>query len=189
MLIRLSTPSGLAVPLADVKEALRVSTSADDNKLTRLIRSETTRYEDFTGRIMLPTELEWRTSGWYYPQIIPTWPIREITEVAYLDVDHVEQVLDAADWYRADTDEGVEIGYTDAFSSPALSDRPNPVRLRFVAGYDEPGVSGSSDDPELDPVEQDQGVITAMVGWLHDRDEPMSDDLLRRMAGNRRIFR
>lgn len=185
MLIRLSTPEGLAAPLEDVKEALRVLTDDDDQLLTRLIRQETTRYEDFTGRIMLPTELEWRTSGWYYPRILPTWPIREITEVAYLDADHVEQVLNASEWYRADTDEGVEVGYSGAFSSPSLSDRPYPVRVRFIAGYDEPGTSGA--EIESDP--QDQGVITAMVGWLYDRGEAMSDDLLRRMAGNRRIFR
>lgn len=185
MLIRLSTPEGLAAPLEDVKEALRVLTSDDDALLERLIRQETTRYEDFSGRIMLPTELEWRAEIWAEPICIPAFPIRDVTEVVYLDEDHAEQALDPGDWYQAETAEGAEIRFTDAFASPSLSDRPWPVRVRFEAGYDEPGTSGAT----FEPVPQDQGVITAMVGWLYDRDEPMSDDLLRRMAGNRRIFR
>lgn len=189
MLVRLSTPEGYAVELDDVKDALRVSGTYDDAKLQRLIRQETTRYEDFTGRIMLPTDLEWRSDNWCEPICIPAYPIRSVTEVVYLDEDHAEQTLDAADWYQVETATGAEIRFTDAFSSPQLSDRPYPVRVRFEAGYDEPGVSGSGDDPETAPVEQDQGVITAMVGWLFDSDEAMSDDLLRRMAGNRRIFR
>jgi uncharacterized phiE125 gp8 family phage protein len=189
MLIRLSTPGGLAAPLDDVKQALRVMTGDDDQLLKRLIRQETTRYEDFTGRIMVPTELEWRAESWREPVCVPVAPIRTVTAIAYIDDAYAEQTLDLADWYQVETSSGIEVRFTDAFSSPSLSDRPYPVRVRFEAGYDEPGVSGSGDDPELAPVQQDQGVITAMVGWLYDRDEAMSDDLLRRMAGNRKIFR
>lgn len=194
MLIRLSTPSGLAVPLDDVKLALRVVVkdedgtvpeSDDDDVLTRLIRQETMRYEDFVGRIMLPTEMEWRTDSWREPVTIPAFPIRDVTGIVYFDSDHVEQTLDPSEWYYVETDVGAEIRFTDTFSSPSLSSRAYPVRVRFEAGYDVPGTSGSG--IEADP--QDQGVITAMVGWLYDRDEGISEDLLRRMAGNRRIFR
>lgn len=189
MLIRLSTPAGLAVPLADVKLALRVDHTDDDNVLERLIQQETRRYEDFTGRILLPTEFEWRTDHWLDPLIVSVAPLREVTEVAYLDDAHAEQVVAGADWYSVKTDDGAEVWFNDGFSSPSLSSRAQPVRIRFTAGYDEDGASGSGDDPELAPVDQDQGVITMMVGWLYDRDEAMSDELLRRMAGNRRIFR
>lgn len=185
MLIRLSTPEGLAAPLEDVKGALRVLTNDDDQLLTRLIRQETTRYEDFTGRIMLPTDLEWRADSWREPICVPVFPIRDVTAVVYMDDAHAEQTLDPGDWYQVETDSGIELRFTDAFSSPSLSDRPYPVRVLFSAGYDEPGTSGA----EIESEPQDQGVITAMVGWLYDRDEAMSDDLLRRMAGNRRIFR
>jgi uncharacterized phiE125 gp8 family phage protein len=94
MLIRLSTPSGLAAQLEDVKEDLRVGHDDDDAKIERLIRQETDRYQDFTGRVLLPTDYEWRTDSWREPICLPVYPIREVTEVVYLDGNEAEQTLD-----------------------------------------------------------------------------------------------
>ena len=192
MLIRLSTPSGLAVPLDYVKETLHILTTEFDDRLERLIRDQTRRYEDFTGRFMLPTEVEWRSENWGYFGFIalPVAPVRSVSEVAYLDTEHAEQILDPSDWYLITPDHAEwQLWWTDVFNAPGYSDRPQPIRVRMIVGHDEPGVSGSGDDAELAPVLQDQGVITSMVGWLFDKDEALPDELLRRMANNRRIYR
>lgn len=189
MLIRLSNPSGLAVPLDQLKLALRVDTDDDDTRLATLIRAETMRYEDFTGRLMLPIDCDYQFERWTDPLCIPVTPIRFVVSVAYLNASNIETTLDAGDWYEVTSDEGVEIRFTDAFDSPPLSDREYPVRVTFQAGYDEEGVSGSGDDPELAPVKQDQVNITRMVQRIYDLDEVMKDDEMRWAMGNRRIFR
>jgi|GEM_PF-3585756 uncharacterized phiE125 gp8 family phage protein len=189
MLIRLSTPDGLAVPLEDVKADLRVDFADDDDMLTRDIRSETRRYEDYTGRMMLPADLEYRSERWDDPICIPASPVREVVSVLYLDATHAEQTVDAADWYIRQTDDGAEVWFNDSFGSPTLSTRQFPVRVRFSAGYDDPSTSGSGDDPELAPNANDQRNITAMVRAIYDGGEPVKEKALREIASNRRIFR
>lgn len=189
MLIRLNQPQGLAVDLDELKARLRIDTADDDSTLEKAIRSETRRYEDFTGRVLLPTSFEWQSEAWNDPICIPVAPVREVISVAYLDEAHAEQSLDPADWYAVTTELGVEIWFNDGFVSPALSSRRLPVRIRLSAGADEPGTSGSGDDPELAADENDQRNIMLMVHRLYDRDVAMPDEDLRRYFGNRRIFR
>lgn len=189
MLTRLSAPNGLAIPLEELKQHLLVNFDDDDDRLENLTRSETRRYEDFTGRIMLPTDFEAGFASWCEPLLIDAAPIRVVTEVVYLDESNVEQALDAGDWYSTTTESGAEIRFTDTFDSPGLSDRPYPVTVRFSAGYDEDGASGSGDDPELDPVENDQRNIMLMVMTIYEWNEAITDETMRHRFGNRRIFR
>jgi phage conserved hypothetical protein, phiE125 gp8 family len=189
MLIRLSNPSGLAVTLAEVKAALRVSSDDDDALLQSLIQAETLRYEDFTGRVMLPTDFEYRFDIWRIPLQVPVVPLREVAELSYLDEDGAETLVAPSHWYVVKRDDGFDVYLTNGFEVPALSDQPQSVRVRFLAGHDEPGVSGSGDDPELAPVAQDQINIIRMVQRIYDRDELMPDEEMIRTMGNRRIFR
>ncbi|MCF6111993.1 head-tail connector protein [Mesorhizobium muleiense] len=198
MLIRLSQPSGLVVSVEDVKAQAVIDTADDDTLLEAYIRAATRFAEDRTGRILLSAEFEWRADGWCEPIAVPVVPIREVSEVVYLDDAQVEQTLAPADWYQVETTEGVEIRFTDAFSSPSLSDRRNrPVRVRFTAGYDEPDVSGSGDDPELKQDPMDRLIVMILVAhWYQSREPvaigatvasiPFSADALIAM---RRIFR
>ena len=189
MLIRLSAPTGDAVPLEDLKKALRVDFDTDDDVLTALLKAQAARYEDLVGRFMLPVNLEYRADSWSYPICVPALPIRSVTEVAYLDSDHVEQVLSSSDWYQIVTNTGLEIHMTDAYAAPYLSTRPQAVRVRFAAGYDETGASGSGDDPELDPQAADLEILKLMVSKIYDHGEPMSDEDLRMIAAHRRVYR
>lgn len=181
MLIRLSNPTGLFVSLDHIKAHVVVGTvddpvSDDDALLTGYIHAATRVAEERTGRALLPAEYEWRTDSWREPICIPSAPLREVTEIAYLDEDHAEQTLDPGDWYEVETHEGFEIRFTDAFSSPGLSDRLNlPVRVRFVAGYDEPDVTGTGDDPALVPDQIDRLIVMFLVAHWYARREPVED--------------
>lgn len=188
MLIRRSIPEGLAVPLEDVKSALRVDFTDDDDRLEQLIRQETRRYEDYSNRIMLPTDFEYQVSTWRYPLQLPVVPIREITEIVYNDVSEVEVAIDSTNYYTIHFPLGTELWYTSDFSSPSTSERYQSIKIRFSAGYDDPISPQSGSPAEWVPVEQDAGVIIAMVGWLYDRGEAMPLETLNRMANNRRLF-
>lgn len=174
MLIRLSQPSGLFVSVDEVKAHAVIDTADDNALLEAYIRAATRLAEDRTGRILLPTDLEWRAETWREPICIPVWPIRAVTEVVYLDEDQAEQTLDPGDWYQVETGEGLEIRFTDAFASPSLTDRPNwPVRVRFSAGYDDPTASGSGDDPALAQDDMDRVIVMILVAHWYASREPV----------------
>lgn len=189
MLIRLSSQSGSAVTLDNLKQRLRVDHTDHDVMLQSLLWSESRRYEDFCGRVMLPVSLEYRVSGWQDPISLPAAPVREVTAVKYLDEDHSEQTLDSGDWYFERSADGGDVLFTSAFSSPTLSDRKNPVRVQFSAGFDNPKESGFGDDPELVAPERDLTNIIMLVQRIYDRDEQMDFDEMRKTMGSRRVFR
>lgn len=189
MLIRVSPASSLAVDLDELKQRIRVDTDGDDDTLEKLIRSETERYENYTGRVMASTAFEWRQCGWTERICIPVMPGREVSAVGYFDADDVEQILDASDWAFEITDETIRVRITSTSARPALSMRSYPVVVRFSAGYDAPGVSGSGDNPALAPSENDQRNIMLLVRRIYDTDEAMPDSDFRRFFGNRRIYR
>lgn len=189
MLIRVSTDDALAVELDELKMRFRVTTDDDDETLEKLIRSETERYEDYTGRVMVPGDFEWRACGWNGLLCIPVTPVREVREVGYFDLDDVERTLSADQWSYDLSSEGVVVRFSPDFERPALSDRLHPVIVRLSAGYDVPGVSGSGDDPALASSENDQRNIMLLVRRIYDTDETMPDADFRKFFGNRRIYR
>jgi uncharacterized phiE125 gp8 family phage protein len=191
MLIRLSQPSAMAIPLDAAKAHLRIDSNNTDSDalVTRLIKAETRRYEDFTGRIMSATDFRMTLQAWSDPLIIPAAPVRSVTAVKYSDADHDLQTVDPSNWTFVSTSSGGEIWFESGFSLPTLSTRPDPVWVEFQAGYDDPNASGSGDDPELEAVEADQRTISMMVARIHDHDMAIPDDELRRIAGTRRILR
>lgn len=178
MLIRLSQPAEFFVSVDEVKAQAVIETSDDDTLLEAYIRAATRLTEERTGRILQPAEFEWRADSWREPICVPASPLRSVSEVAYLDDDHVEQTLAPADWYQVETTEGVEIRFTDSFQSPTLSDRPNPVRVRFSAGFDQDGASGSGDDPALARDPLDSLIVTILVAHWYARREAASAEAL-----------
>lgn len=189
MLIRLSTAANSVVSLDEVKARLRVDHVDDDDALTNLILSEQFRYEEFTNRIMQPLSYELRLSGFSHSIEINVYPIREITKVSYLDVNHELQDLDALDWYFEANESGCTVYFTEVFVAPVLSSRANPVRVFFDAGLDDMNISGSGDVAELVPDEKDKNNIIMMVQRIYDGDDQMSFDDMRHKMGHRRIFR
>lgn len=174
MLIRLTQPDGLFVSVEDVKAHVIIDSDDDDALVEGYIRAATRLAENQTGRILLPTEFEYRLDRWCRTLRIPAAPVRAINEVAYLDEANVEQALEPVAWYETTTAEGAEIRFSDAFSSPALSIRPQSVRVRFSAGFDDPGVTGSGDDPEFKQDPMDRLIVMILVAHWYQTREPVS---------------
>ncbi len=77
--------------------------------------------------------------GWI---ILPACPLVSITSVKYDDANDAEQTL-AASNYQADTASMPgRIRYTGSATLPAVYDKPNAIRIRYVAGY---GAAGATD--------------------------------------------
>lgn len=187
MLIRLTRPTGLPIDLDTVRREVRIDFHDDDARLARLLRSEIQRYEAFTGRILSPQSFEYRTDDFEQPTVLPVVPVREITAVVYLDAADQEQTLAAANWYRAEGATGTELRYIDGFSPPDISERADPVRVRFTAGYDK----GAADDADAENTLQERDVtnVLMLIQRIYDQGEQMSDDDMRRFMGARRVLR
>lgn len=70
--------------------------------------------------------------GWI---CLPACPLVSITSIKYDDSSEVEQTL-AASNYQADTASMPgRIRYTGSATLPAVYDKPNAIRIRYVAGY------------------------------------------------------
>jgi len=191
VLLRLGPATGTVATLSEVKTALRVSEDAteDDARLIEILRSQTRRYEDFTRRIMLPTPFEAQFACWSGLSL-PAAPVRAVSEVAYLDADHAEQVLAAENWYLAQADDtDREVLLVEDITAPVLSSRPWPVRVRFTAGYNDPASTESGETEELDPDVADKIHILLLAQRLYDADAQMPEEEMRRMMGHRRVLR
>ncbi|MCA0920228.1 hypothetical protein [Pseudooceanicola nanhaiensis] len=183
LLIRRAQPEGLAVDLTDLKAALRVEHALDDVRLEQLIRSETARYEDFTGRFMRPTDLRLTLDAWCAAVRLPALPLREVSEVSYLDPSDVAQTLAASGWYLTEAVPHWSLSFDRSTALPALSGRPAAVRIDLSAGYDAPGGAATS---LLAPRAEDQSAIIHMVGVAYDQGVPMAMADMRQVFGNRR---
>lgn len=189
MLIRLENPTGTIVGIDELRDALRAPAGTDDDAtLLSLLKAQTRRYEDFTGRLLLPVRLEARLPGWTWPLCLPAVPIRAVEEVAYLDTDDAEQVLDPGLWFTVPRATGWEVHFVEDADLPALGRRPDPVRIRFEAGHDDPAVFGSG-SAELQPDPADRVHVLMLVRRIYDEDAEMEETEMRARMGHRRVLR
>lgn len=205
MLRKITASESLVVSVERAKLRLRVDENEDeedgfdDEDLELLIQAATGVVEKSTGRTLRPTSFELRTDEWpgVAPICLPAYPIRDVEEVVYLDEAGSEQPVDADDWYWDLTEEGGDLRLVDTFSGPALYDRPGSVRVRFSAGYDVSGESGSGDDPELRlTAEVELAVLFLVAHWYASR-EPVNvgnvvakvPDTFELIAAQLRIYR
>ncbi len=198
MLIRTSQPTGLVISVEDVKEQTEVEVGdlTREALLERFIRAATVHFEGRTGRFLLPIDLELKLQFFTDPLLIPAAPIRSITEVVYLDEDHAEQTVDAAEYVFQRTNAGGALHFDEDFTFPTLSSRPDRVTVRFMAGYDDPWASGAGADPETAPDPIDATLVALLTAQWFMHREPTTNEIIRRvpfaledLIADRRIYR
>ena len=136
---RTTSPSGLAVSLAEAKAHLRVSGSHQDELLTLLIESATERLERDIERTML-------TSSWVQKMEkfpckgaaihLNLAPVTAVTSLTYEDTSGVLQTLDAAD-YEYDAGSGSVLCKLDDTGWPEVYQTQTQrwkVNISFTAG-------------------------------------------------------
>lgn len=135
-LVRTVAPTETPVTLAEAKAQLRVEHTEDDAKITALVQAATEFLDGYYGLIgrALVTQT-WRADFDFYPSNglfkLPILPVQQITSVKYSDTANAEQTLDAASYSLFDG----SIVLANGVSFPSVYDRPDAVRVTFVAGY------------------------------------------------------
>lgn len=182
-LIAATTPVA-TVPRA--RDRLNVLHDDWDEDIERLIVAATGVVERETRTALQPSTWEYRADywwtgwdgriGWCRQIEIPLSPVRTVESVKYLDVDGAEQTVDPVNWYFDRTPEGANLNFVSGWSAPTLYDRPNAVRVRFTAGYDDPNAASPGSDSELTlPAEAELAVLFLVGHWLENRESVLAE--------------
>lgn len=156
MLIVTAPAETLPVTRAQALAQLRIldETSLDTGQVALiddLVEEAVEKVEIETGLTLSAKAMEQRFAAWPSGRSLElsAAPVRDITAIAYLDEDGVEQTVSTTDWTWEPTSEGAVIAFASGWSRPSLSsDNPFPVRVRFEAGCNDP--AGEVGDPRLD---------------------------------------
>jgi uncharacterized phiE125 gp8 family phage protein len=137
-----TAPAELPVTLAQARQHLKVTVTAEDALILAAINAATEHAEDFTGRRFITQT--WDLSLDAFPRsgpiMLPNAPLVSVTSVKYLDTAHVEQTLATSD-YQVDTISQpgrIVVGVDTTW--PQTSPKVNAVTVRFVCGY---GLAGA----------------------------------------------
>lgn len=144
------------VSLADVYRILRVDPDDDnsespavlthpmDVQFQRDIKSAREKVEADTKRSLILQTLRLSMGGITWPYILYRRiilyrpPIVRVNSVKYFDGDNVLQTISPSNYYLTD-EEVPELRFVSGFSVPTLYDRPDALRVEYVAGYDPAG--------------------------------------------------
>lgn len=136
---RVTAPFEEPISVAEAKDQLRLETSADDDKIARLIRTATDRCEAELGRSFCTQT--WRLTLDRFPRRylrLPRPPLVAVTSVKYYDTSNVLQTLDPA-FYEADAESDPGRLALDILHYwPATYVRTNAVQVTYTAGYGAP---------------------------------------------------
>lgn len=161
MLIVVTSATTRPVTIDQVRVHCRAPENGDDDQLLeRALNSAIEYLEQQTELSLQPAVFEYRMPFWpcwaggyrrAYEIDLPRKPVRDVISIEYYDADNAVQTVDVADYSWRMTAEGASIRFKNTFSFPTLScEEPEPVRVTFAAGYDDPAETGSGDDPNFD---------------------------------------
>ena len=131
-------PTEEPVTLAEIKDHLHISSTAEDSLLTLYAQMAREAVEGECWRALMPQTWDLYLPGWPAGGVIeiPRPPLQSVTSIKYTDDEGAVHTF-AASNYRVDTasEPGrVVLAPDAAWPSDAL-DSSNPVVVRFVAGY------------------------------------------------------
>ena len=202
MLRVVTKASTLPVSRADAMAQCRIDDSADTAQLELLdsyIEGATQAVASAASLTLQPTTFEQRVDAWPCGRAISleTGPVREVESVTYLDADGVEQTVAGDDWFLVETSEGGDLYFQPAFSSPALASQASAVRVRFVAGFNDPAASEGDDALDL-PRQARQAILLLVADWFANRETAVVGDVtnetrvaiaFERLVGQIRVYR
>lgn len=142
MLTVTDPPTAAIITLEALKARLRVDHDDDDSDLELLLAAATEAYERATSTVLRVTGYELRLAGFARTIALPAWPLRSVDAVTWIDADGAEQTVPSDQYTVVKTPEGADVAFVSSWSAPALAaDQPEPVRVAFTAGFDDPGAT------------------------------------------------
>lgn len=132
-------PSGLAVSLATLKEAIHLVGDDENATLTRYLYVATELVSRYLRRTLMSTTYLFGIDAWREPLRLPRAPLASVTSVTYLDTDDAAQTWAASNYIVDTAREPGEITRAYGVSFPSLGHptaaQPSLVVVRYVAGY------------------------------------------------------
>lgn len=205
-LTTITPPPYSPVSLTQVYAQLRLdpegspATHPDDAMLQGQIATATREVEALTRRSLVQQTLRLSCGGFPLTRsLLPTWsasltrralpialrllrpPVVRVNSVRYFDGDNALVPLDPAIYFV--TDEQIpELRFVSSFNAPTVYDRPDALRIDYVAGYAPDGSppSGFADYVANVPQSLRNGVLIG-VQLLHDDMAPADADKMARM--------
>jgi uncharacterized phiE125 gp8 family phage protein len=119
------------VSLTEVKNQLRVTTTADDDSFRAFIAAARRRVENFLGKTLITSTWELKVDDFSTEICLPMSPIQSITSVEYVDTDGNPQTLDAAN-YQFDRGGRLRASYGNTW--PTAREQMDAVTVTYIAG-------------------------------------------------------
>lgn len=195
------------VTLGDVYKQLRITpdhagspdetSHPDDSLLRGHIQAAREYVEVATRRALIQQTIRlshgsfpYYCSGWWstyrhwpaYDRILLRRPpLIRVERVAYSDGDNADQVIDSADYYVTD-DQVPELRFSGGYSAPTYYDRPDELRVEYVAGYAPGGSPATTQEEYAANVPQTlKNAVLIGVQLLYDNLAPADREAMERM--------
>lgn len=161
----LITPATIKpITLTEAKAALDISYTDKDTLITGLIAAATSHFENILERPL--GEQSWLQS---FDEVcgslnLPKVPVISITSVKYLDVDGVEQTIDAENYVLVSEGMSASVRFNSSYTAPTLySETPN-VTVLYKAGYANAGIDPIFTSTAPDAIKQ--AIIMLIRQWF-----------------------
>jgi len=132
-----TAPASEPITLAEAKAQLRIESdfTDDDTWLTTALTIVREQVEALTNRSIMPQTMELAISEFEDAIQLPRPPYTSLTSITYYDVDNTQQTLASSEYLVNDFAEPAYVVKESAITYPGVYDRPDAIRLIFVAGY------------------------------------------------------
>lgn len=165
--VRIEAPADTPVSVSDCRRHLRLGHDEDEELLQGYLAAAIDRLDGFAGLLgRCMVSQVWRQDYECWPGgrhlRLPCMGITAVASVKYSDQDDVEQTVSSALYSLHTDDTSSFLWLKTNFTGPSLNtDRPDPVRVLFTAGY-----GPAADVPP--PLKQ---AILLMVGDFYENRE------------------
>lgn len=130
---QVALPAALPVSLSEAKLQCSLLDGRHDQFLLGLIRAAAAYVESHTRARLCEQTVQFVSPA--FPEVLPIYPVKSISEIAYTDENGDAQTLDAADYY-ATTGSIYPRLLPIAGTWPKAKDLPNAVRITALVGFD-----------------------------------------------------
>lgn len=128
-------PTEEPVTVDEAKEWARITDSAEDALVERLILRGRQAVEAFTGRALMAQTVVQRWDCWPRRMEMLRAPVSSVTSLQYIDSLGATQTVSSANYYTDLVSEPARLVPVPSYSWPTLQDgRPNAVILTYTAG-------------------------------------------------------
>lgn len=136
-LIRTADPAGPAVPMIELLEYLRVSSSDDQLVIAGMLSAATGWVEQWTERALITQGWRLVLDEWPRDGIVPIdrTPVQAVMSVSYADPSGVTQSLQPDDWELDSSNAPARLAPAPGKTWPHTAKRLAAISIDFTAGF------------------------------------------------------